>query len=62
MKTSPRDNLRAYMRQKSEREKLLDSMRAPSPIYNLTKPEKIVIKKTINEDLKEQLGTPPKEE
>jgi hypothetical protein len=36
------------MRERSDRERVQDGMRAPTPIYNLTKPEKIVIKKTID--------------
>jgi hypothetical protein len=41
------------MRKRSEHERHNDALRAPTPIYNLTKQEKIVIKKTIDEDLRE---------
>ena len=41
------------MRERSDRERAQDGIRAPTPIYNLTKQEKIIIKKTIDEDLRD---------
>ncbi len=42
------------MRDRSDRERVQDGIRAPTPIYNLTKQEKIIINKTIDEELREQ--------